>query len=340
VLKEVTDMVTNRQKTVLKLIVEEFVRTAEPVGSRTLSKKLGYSPATIRNDMADLEEGGFLEKTHSSSGRIPSDRGYHYYVDTLMNEGVDTDLDMTLIDDLFEKNMSREETIERAIDLISQLTNYTSVALGPGAHNARVRKLELIPLNEGTSVMLVVTNYGHVESKHISLPSSTDVDELRHIMQILNDILYDVPISQVSQKLHYEVDQHRIKDLLAYNKQIIDAFLDAFTRFTQSKFYLSGQSNILYQPEFKDLDRVRELMSFFERNDILRLVEHSNSNGLTVRIGSENQIQAMKDCSVITVPYEVGEGERGTIAVVGPTRMEYRKVIPLLQYLASHLSKL
>ena len=142
-LKEVTDMVTNRQKTVLKLIVEEFVRTAEPVGSRTLSKKLGYSPATIRNDMADLEEGGFLEKTHSSSGRIPSDRGYHYYVDTLMNEGVDTDLDMTLIDDLFEKNMSREETIERAIDLISQLTNYTSVALGPGAHNARVRKLEL-----------------------------------------------------------------------------------------------------------------------------------------------------------------------------------------------------
>ncbi len=334
------DMLTERQKNVLKLIVEEFVRTAEPVGSRSLSKKLQFSPATIRNDMADLEEEGFLEKTHSSSGRVPSEKGYHYYVETLMQEGIETDIDMTLIDDLFDKDMNRDETIQRAMNLLSQLTNYTSLALGPSAQNSRVKKIELIPLYGDMSVLLVVTNLGHVESKNITLPKATDTEELKHIMHILNDILYDVPISQVSQKLQYEVNHKKIKELLAYNKQIIDAFLDAFTRFTQSKFYLSGQSNMLYQPEFKDLDRVRELMNFFEQNDILRLVEHTDNNGLTVRIGKENQISAMKDCSVVMVPYEVEEGEKGTIAVVGPTRMEYRKVIPLLQYLAAHLSKL
>ncbi len=334
-------MVTERQKLVLKLIVEIFVKTAEPVGSRNLSKHLDYSPATIRNDMADLEEAGFLEKTHSSSGRVPSEKGYHYYVETLMGEEPETEIDMTLIDDLFEqKNMARDETIERAIHLLSQLTNYTSIALGPSASNSRVKKIELIPLYGDLSVLLIVTNLGHVESKNITLPQGTDTDELASIIRILNDILYDVPIVQVSNKLQYDINHKKIQELLVYNKQIIDAFLDAFTRFTQSKFYLSGQSNMLYQPEFKDLDRVRELMNFFEKNDILKLIEHEDRNGLTVRIGEENEIKAMKDCSVIMVPYEIDAGEKGTIAVVGPTRMEYRKVIPLLQYLAKHLSKL
>jgi len=333
-------MLTDRQKRVLKLIVETFVKTAEPVGSRSLSKLLAYSPATIRNEMADLEEAGFIEKTHSSSGRVPSETGYHYYVETLMQEGSETDIDMTLIDDLFDKDMAREEMIERAIQLLSQLTNYTSIALGPDSGSSRIQKIELVPLSDNMSVLLVITNLGHVESKNLSLPANTDMDELGHIMRILNDILYNVPISQVSQKLRYDINQKKIKELLAYNKEIIDAFLDAFTRFTQSKFYLSGQSNMLYQPEFKDLDRVRELMNFFEKNDILKLIEHSESNGMTVRIGRENQISAMQDCSVIMVPYEVDEGDKGTIAVVGPTRMEYRKVIPLLQYIAQHLSKI
>jgi heat-inducible transcriptional repressor len=149
-----------------------------------------------------------------------------------------------------------------------------------------------------------------------------------------------VPISQVSEKLHYEIETKNIEALLNYNESILEAFLEAFTQFTESKFYLSGQSNMLYQPEFSDLDRVRELMKFFEKNEVLKLVEHSDSNGMTVRIGHENQVQAMQDCSVIMVPYDVSSSEKGTIAVVGPTRMEYRKVIPLLKYIASHLSKL
>jgi len=333
-------MLKERQRNVLKLIVEEFVRTAEPVGSRMLSKLLDFSPATIRNEMADLEEMGYLEKTHSSSGRVPSEKGYHYYVDTLMRED-DAAIDLTLIDDLFSNEaLARDDAIEQAMNLLSQLTNYTTIALGPNARNSRVKRLELVPLYENVSVLLVITNLGHVESKNITLPKGTDLEELTQIIKILNEILFDVPIAQVSEKLHYEINHDRIKELLNYNKKILEAFLDAFTRFTQSKYYLSGQSNMLYQPEFTDLERVRDLMNFFEKNDILKLVDHTDNNGLTVRIGEENQISAMKDCSVVMVPYEVHDGERGTIAVVGPTRMEYQKVIPLLKYLAAHLSKL
>ncbi|MFU8786885.1 MAG: heat-inducible transcriptional repressor HrcA [Candidatus Izemoplasmataceae bacterium] len=334
-------MLTDRQKVILKLIVEEFVKTAEPVGSRTLSKLLDFSSATIRNDMADLEEFGFIEKTHSSSGRVPSETGYHYYVETLLKDDDDFDLDLTLIDDLFNnEELAGDETIEQAMNLLSQLTNYTTIALGPNARNSRVKKIELVPIYDQLCVLLVITNLGHVESKNITLPKGTSPEELTKIMEIFNDILYDVPIGQVSEKIHYEINHKHIKDLLVYNRKIIEAFLDAFTRFTQSKYYLSGQSNMLYQPEFSDVERVRELMNFFEKNDILKLIEHGESNGLTVRIGRENQITAMNNCSVVMVPYEVRDGEKGTIAVVGPTRMEYQKVIPLLKYLAAHMSKL
>ena len=334
-------MLTKRQEDVLKLIVEEFVKTAEPVGSRTLSKVLDFSPATIRNDMADLEELGYLEKTHSSSGRIPSELGYHYYVEELLKDDDAFDIDLTLIDDLFnKKDLKRDDAIKQAMNLLSQLTNYTTVALGPTARSSRVKKIELVPIYDELCVLLVITNLGHVESKNVTLPKHSDTEELKQIITIFNEILYDVPIGQVSEKLHYEISHDKIKDLLNYNKQIIEAFLEAFTRFTQSKYYLSGQSNMLYQPEFSDMDRVRELMNFFEKNDILKLIEHVDSTGMTVRIGRENQLAAMKNCSVVMVPYELSPSEKGTIAVVGPTRMEYQKVIPLLKYLAAHISKL
>jgi heat-inducible transcriptional repressor len=333
-------MLSDRQKSVLKLIVEEFVRTAEPVGSRTLSKLLVFSPATIRNEMADLEEEGYIEKTHSSSGRVPSEKGYHYYVETLMKED-DTAIDLKIIDDLFKEGpRSRETLIEESMKLLSELTNYTTLALGPQARFATVKKIDLVPLYDNTGLLIVITNQGHLENKQVHMPLGTHIEDAKQVVNILNDLLKDVPISQVSEKLHYEIETKNIEALLNYNESILEAFLEAFTQFTESKFYLSGQSNMLYQPEFSDLDRVRELMKFFEKNEVLKLVEHSDSNGMTVRIGHENQVQAMQDCSVIMVPYDVSSSEKGTIAVVGPTRMEYRKVIPLLKYIASHLSKL
>lgn len=333
-------MLSTRQKEVLKMIVEEFVKTAEPVGSRTLSKKLNFSSATLRNDMADLEEEGYLEKTHSSSGRVPSEKGYHYYVETLMGES-DDPIDLKVIDDLFDNLPSdKESVIAEAMKRLSELTNYTTLALGPQAKYSTVKKIELIPLYERTGVLLVVTNQGHLENKQIVFPESVDIEDAKAVVNILNDVLKDVPIANVSEKLHYEINAKHIEDLMQYNDRILSAFLDAFTQFAESKYYLSGQSNMLDQPEFSDLQRVKELMKFFEKNDVLKLVEHTDNKGLTVRIGTENQVQAMKDCSVVMVPYDLNQNEKGTLAVVGPTRMEYQKVIPLLKYIASHLSKL
>jgi heat-inducible transcriptional repressor len=334
-------MLTKRQETVLKLIVEEYIKSAEPIGSRTLSKRLEVSPATIRNEMADLEDLGYIEKTHTSSGRIPSDKGYHYYIEQLVSDNDDYLNSFNVIDELFQnKEIKRDEAINQAISLLSQLTNYTTIALGPSAYGSKVKKIELIPLNEERCILLVVTNLGHVESKEVKIPINTNVDSMKRVIEIFNDILYDCPIGQVSEKLHYEINTNKIKDLMIYNQSIIDVFLEAFTKFTKSKYYLSGKNKMLYQPEFDDVNRVRELLTFFEQNDIFKLVENTDRHGLTVRIGSENQVSAMRDCTVISVPYQLNDKDGGTIAIVGPTRMEYQKVIPLVKYLAAHMSKL
>ena len=334
-------MLTTRQEAVLKLIIEEYVKTAEPVGSRTLSKLLDFSSATIRNEMADLEDLGYLEKTHTSSGRIPSDQGYHYYIETILSDDQNYEDSYNVIDELFSNSgMKRDEAIKQAMNLLSQLTNYTTIALGPNAYGSKVKKIELIPLQESTCILLIVTNLGHVESKQIIIPESVSLEDMKRVMEIFNEILYDCPIGRVSEKLHYEINAERVKEILAYNKTIIDTFLDAFTKFTQSKYYLSGKNKMLYQPEFSDVQRVRELLTFFEQNDIFRLVENTQQLGLSVKIGKENQVSAMRDCTVITIPYDLNDKAKGTIAIVGPTRMEYQKVIPLVKYLARHMSKL
>lgn len=334
-------MLSERQELVLRLIVEEYIRTAEPIGSRTLSKMLDFSPATIRNEMADLEDLGYIEKTHTSSGRVPSDKGYHYYIEKILAEEENFEKSFDVIDDLFENaSVRRDEAIKQAMNLLSQLTNYTTIALGPSAYGSKVKKIELVPLHGDICLLLVITNLGHVESKQIILPENVAIDDMKRAIEIFNDILFDCPINKVSEKLHYEINTERIKEIMSYNQTIIDTFLDAFTKFTQSDTYLSGKNKMLYQPEFNDVERVRELLSFFEKNDIFRLVENTQEQGMSVRIGKENQINAMRDCTVITVPYELSDQESGTIAIVGPTRMEYQKVIPLVKYLASRMSKL
>ena len=334
-------MLTIRQEKVLKLIIEEYIKTAEPIGSRTLSKVLEFSPATIRNEMADLEELGYIEKTHTSSGRVPSDKGYHYYIETILSDDKDYAQSFNVIDELFDNiEVKREEAIKQAMNLLSQLTNYTTIALGPSAYSSKVKKIELIPLTDDTCILLVVTNQGHVESKQILVPENTTLEDMKRVIEVFNDILYDCPINQVSEKLHYEINLTKIKDIISYNETIIETFLEAFTNFTQSKYYLSGKNKMLYQPEFSDLQRVRELLAYFDKNDIFKLVEDTQEQGMSVRIGKENQVTAMRDCTVITIPYDLSDEESGTIAIVGPTRMEYQKVIPLVKYLASHMSKL
>ncbi|MFA6649627.1 MAG: heat-inducible transcriptional repressor HrcA, partial [Candidatus Izemoplasmatales bacterium] len=237
------NLLNERQELVLKLIVEEYVRTAEPVGSRSLSKFIEVSPATIRNEMSDLEDLGFLEKTHTSSGRIPSEKGYRYYIETiLMNATEDTDT-YSEFDSIFEnQEIEREQLIKEAIDLLSQVTNCTAISLGPNAFNSRVKKVQLIPLSPISALVVVITNLGHVESKQIKISEDMEIQELVKVIDLLNEILVDTPISQVSEKLHYEIQHQQIKELLKYRETIVDSFIEAFQKFAQTKYYLTGQS--------------------------------------------------------------------------------------------------
>ena len=333
-------MLNERQELVLKLIVEEYVRTAEPVGSRSLSKHMDVSPATIRNEMSDLEELGFLEKTHTSSGRIPSEKGYRYYIETILKNLENDGDSFSEFDSLFEnREIEREDVIKEAINLLSQATNCTAIALGPNAYNSRVKKVQLIPLKETLALILVITNLGYVESKQISISEDMEMSELVKVIDLLNEILVDTPISQVSEKLHYEIQHQHIKELLKYRETIVDSFIEAFSKFAKARYYLTGQSNMLYQPEFNDISKLREFLNTIENNEIFKIVE-TNADGISVKIGKENTMTSMQDCTVVSANYETNEGDHGTISLVGPTRMEYRKVIPLIRYIAKHLSKL
>jgi len=324
---------------ILKLIVDEYVKSAEPIGSKTLSDILDISSATIRNEMGVLEDLGFIEKTHTSSGRIPSEKGYRYYIETIL-KNLDEDTDGFFeFDTIFDKEIARDEIIKEAINLLSEATNCTAISLGPNAYHSRVKKIQLVPITSHQALILVITNFGYVESKQINVSEEMDQAELAKVIDLLNEMLVDTLISKVSEKLHYEIQHSHIKELLKYRETIVDSFIEAFSKFAQSKYYLTGSSNMLYQPEFNDIKKLREFISTVENNEIFKIVDQ-DSEGISVKIGSENQITAMSDCTVISSTYNTLDGEKGTISLVGPTRMDYRKVIPLLKYIATHIAKL
>lgn len=344
-------MLSNRQKAVLKAIVEEYVKTAEPVGSKTLVSRpefmLDYSSATIRNEMAALEEMGYIQKTHTSSGRVPSEIGYRLYVSEILYEKEFDNMiiknEFPLVDDIIERNMlSREQAVKESMALIADLTNYTSVVMGPSGYNARIRKLQFVSITGRYAVILMVTDKGNVESKKIIVPETISSLEIERIIDFLNEVLYDCPINQIYDRIKEKMHSHEIRDFIAYYDEIIAAFVRTFTAMAKDDYFLSGQNKLLSNPEFQSIDKIQELLMAIEKKDLIKAVSESdrNSLGVTVRIGNENKINVMKDCTLITVPYEDSNGEFGTIAVIGPTRMEYQKIIPLLEYIAKSIKKI
>jgi len=331
---------TKRQEMILKLIVDEYVKSAEPIGSKMLVEMLKVSSATIRNEMGVLEEFGYIEKTHTSSGRIPSEKGYRYYIETIVKNLEEETNGFFEFEELFaQKEHERDEIIKEAIDLLSQATNCTAISLGPNASHSKVKKVQLVPISIHQALILVITNFGHVESKQININSAIDTEELIKVIDLLNELLVDTPISKVSEKLHYEIQHSHVKELLKYRETIVDSFIEAFSKFAQTKYYLTGQSNMLYQPEFNDIQKLRQFLSTIDNNEIFKIVE-TDIDGISVKIGTENQITSMHDCTVISSSYDTLDGEKGTISLVGPTRMDYRRVIPLMKYLAKHIQKL
>ena len=338
-------MLTSRQNLVLKTIVEEFVATALPVGSRVLSKKenLNFSAATIRNEMADLEELGFIEKTHTSSGRIPSHKGYRYYVDYLVdNTQVDVVPESMKFNALItQKQIARDTAVKEAMKILASLTNYTSILLGPTRANNAVQKIQFVPLSESQAVLILITSGGHVENVTTTLPAGVDVALMENIIKALDKLLVGVRVAEVEKKLS-EGFEYQLLEYISYKEEILYAMLKLLAQSMDNNTYLlSGKNNILKQPEFSDLNEISTLYEMIEDDQIISVIDATTKEtGLTVRIGAENEVKAMDNCTLITVPYQISDGEQGKIALLGPTRMEYQKIIPLLEYVAKIMSDL
>lgn len=332
---------SNRQKLVLKAIIEEYVSSGEPVGSKVLTEKpyLDFSSATLRNDMAYLEEIGLLEKTHTSSGRVPSELGYRYYVEHLVTRDYDVVNQFPLIDKIFnDQSLNKGEMIKKAIDLLSSLTNYMTVASENRFDNTRIAKLDLVQINEYEALLLIVTNQAKVETKQIRIPQM-GFKEFKKVIDAFDKALKNSLVREVKFILKSEGVNEIISQYIDYQEEILTTFEKAFNEFNQTNTYRSGIDTIFEIPEFRDVDRIRDIMQAVNDQKINSILT-APTTGLSVRIGQENTIRTMTNCTVISVPYQIGDEDAGTIAVIGPTRMEYRRVIPLLEYIANNMSKL
>jgi len=334
-------MLTDRQLLILQVIIDDFIQSAQPVGSRAISKKdeVSFSSATIRNEMADLEELGFLEKTHSSSGRVPSEKGYRFYVDHLMSPFDLPKNEKSFIQQAFANQLLEfEKVVQQSARVLSDLTNYTSIILGPEVYETKLKQLQIISLSDHTAVAILVTNTGHVEHRSFTIPVRIEPHDLERMVNILNERLQGVPIIHLNRKLRTEIAsllrKHTDESDKAYE------YLQAALFEEQPvKLYVGGKTNILMQPEFKDIDKIRSLYSMIEEeNEIAHLLRH-DSQDIKVSIGQENEIEAMQDLSIITASYSLGDEQMGTIALLGPTRMEYSKVISLLNLLSNRMTK-
>lgn len=335
-------MLSDRQRLILNAIVDNYIHSAEPVGSRTISKKdgIGFSSATIRNEMADLEELGYLEQPHTSAGRVPSTKGYRFYVDNLIQPHLLNDLELGKLKQLFAERIHHfEQVIEYTAQILSHVTNYTAIVLGPEIFEHRLKHIQIVPLNEEQAVAIVVTNTGRVENKLIDLPKGVRPQEIEKLLNILNTKLSDVPLWQLRQRLYQEIAGEMRRHVEQY-EEMLHILEDSLTREEKERVYLRGATKIMNQPEFRDVDKVKDILELLERNEQLIHLFGAPAEGLTVRIGQENQLDAIKQCSIITTSYSLGGKPVGMVGILGPTRMEYSKVITVLNYLAEGLSQM
>lgn len=330
-------MLTERQKKILWAIVDEYILSAEPVGSRTVSKKegVGFSPATVRNEMADLEEMGFLEQPHASAGRIPSEKGYRFYVDHLLRSPVSSEWDTS---DMVKPISGLELEMQEVSAKLSQLTNYMTMVVSPKLIEGHLKHLSIVPITNDVAVSVIVSDKGQVEQHQIIIPEMVSSSMLEELVNLLNYRVIGLPLSQL-RKLALGQIYDDLRHLL-YPAQEIPLMLDQLFMFDHhEEVFLSGTTRMLEQPEFQDVEKVRGLLDLVEANDqILQLLEPMMS-GLQVRIGSEIELHNVQGCSVITASFSFDDDPIGTIGVLGPTRMDYGKVISLVENFARSISK-
>ena len=329
-------MVSKRQEELLKLIVEDYIKTARPVGSKALCDSMKCSSATIRSEMNYLEEIGLLEKTHISSGRVPSEKGYRYYVDNIMTprelNGEDMLKLQTIVDN---KSLVVNDIILKSMEIISELTHYTTVVLGKKSSLNLVQKVEVIPIDKNNIVAIVVTDKGHVEHKNIKL-QDVSLEEVKKTVALINNLISGTPIDEINLKLEYEI-KPIIGNYVRQHEQLYNAFYHVFNDFTNQEVNIVGRNKFLEQPEFSsNITKIKNVFNKLEDKKLLRDITEDGDNNIRVYIGNESNIDS--DVTVIKTTFKNGN-EEGTIAIIGPKRMEYDRVVSMLEYMKENIER-
>lgn len=338
-------ILNERDKAILRYVIHQFILTANPVGSRNISKKyaLGLSPATIRNIMADLEEMGLLGHPHTSAGRVPTDKGYRFYVDSLMEPPkLDTGV-KSILDTNFNAQLTEtEELLKITALLLGNITNQIALVSYPKFENAVLEKIQIVQLSSTRVLVIISINSGLVRTITLELNVEIKEENILFVQQFLNEKLTGLKFTEIRETI-----KERVKDFQSENyKPIIRVFLDSvdkiFTDFNSGeKSFISGTKNILKQPEFEDFNQVKGVIELVEdREVIVHLMDNRPlvaANNVTVTIGGENNEEKLNEFSVITKEYDLG-GVKGTVGVMGPKRMEYSKIIAAVVYAAELLS--
>lgn len=324
-------MLTERQNNLLKMIVEEHIKTARPVGSNQICANLKCSSATIRNEMCELENLCLLEKTHSSSGRIPSEKGYRYYVDNLMEPKEMNGEDMLKLQIIFSNHqLELNDHLKKSLEIISDITNYTTIVLGKTSHENKLKEINIVPIDNKNLVVIVVTDKGIVE--HKSITCDANIEEIKKTVNLINDLIVGTPIDEVSTKLEFEIKPIIVR-YVKEHEIIYNTFYQVFKDFSNKNINIVGKNNILQQPEFNNIDKVRDIFNKFDSSDIVDKIEE-HDNDIKIYIGKESNID--DDMTIIKTSYKTNKQD-GTIAIVGPKRMDYERVVGLLEYIKEHI---
>ena len=337
-----------RKRKILKAIIQTYLETGEPVGSRTISKytDLNLSSATIRNEMSDLEELGYIIQPYTSAGRIPSDLGYRLYVDELMKE---KDKEVAEIKNLMiEKTDKMEKVLKQVVKILASNTNYATMITGPTYHRNKLKFIQLSRVSEVQLLAVVVVEGNIVKNHIIELREPMDEETVLKLNLLLNTQLNSLTIEEINLAMI-----SRMKEQAGIHSEVISSVIDAIAQAIavddqEMEIYTSGATNIFKYPELADTSKASELISAFEEKDALAefvkdTMDNDNGSentGIQVYIGNESPVKTMKDCSVVTATYDLGGGMQGTIGIIGPKRMDYENVVDNLKTLKSQLDNI
>lgn len=327
-------------------VIDSYIREAEPVGSRTISKEydLGISSATIRNEMSDLEELGYLSKPHTSSGRIPSDKAYRFYVNNILRNNqikIDVKKKEEIKKLLTQQSKEIDELIQNSAKILSAITSYTALAMSPQIRNMKLKHIQLVSIDDNEILIILVGSSGIVKNIIFRTHEAVLEDQLERLSNFLNNKLKGFTVSEIERAIKYNIlnEMYQYKSII---DKIIPIIVNSLEDYSDVEVYANGVTNIFDFPEYKDANKAKTFISFIEDKEQLAnlLLKSSLNSELEITIGSENVYDEIKDCSLVTTTYRIGDKIIGKIGVIGPTRMDYSMAISSIKLFSENLTEI